>query len=187
MQGGWPYHPIIAAVRTLEDAGVAAALPGRRAVFLLGGTIQTLPDYVLALKRGGKAVFIHLDLVEGVGRDASGVRYLADNGVDGLISTRVPLVKAARAAGMTAVQRMFMLDSESLESGVSLLASSHADFCEVMPGLAHKAIRRLSARIPQPIIAGGMITDPEDVDVALRAGAVAVSTSNAALWGYAPR
>lgn len=182
----WPYHPIIAAVRDIAGAQAAAALPGPRAVFLLGGSIQTLPDIVLPLKKEGKAVFLHLDLIEGIGRDPSGVRYLADNGVQGLISTKAPLIKAARACGMVAVHRVFLLDSGSLESGIHLLAASHADYCEVMPGLVPKAIGRLKGRIPQPIIAGGMITGAQEADIALRAGAVAVSTSERALWEHLP-
>ena len=178
----WAFHPVIAAVRNMDGAREAAALSGRRAVFLLGGDIQTLPDYIMLLRGAGKTVFVHLDLVEGIGRDASGVRYLAANGVSGLISTRTPLVKAARQEGMIAVQRMFLIDSDSLESGVHMLGASHADCCEVMPGLVPKAITSLKGRIPQPIIAGGMITEGEEVEVALRAGAVAVSTSNRALW-----
>lgn len=187
MSRPWPYQPVIAAVRSAAGLQAAADLAqaeeeAPRAVFLLGGDIQSLPEFARALRRAGKAVFGHIDLIEGIGRDAAGVRYLASCGLSGLISTRAQLLRAAREEGLMTVQRIFLVDSDSLETGVKMLRDSGADFCEVMPGLVPKAIAHLKERVAQPLIAGGMITQREDVDIALAAGAVAVSTSKAALW-----
>jgi glycerol uptake operon antiterminator len=44
-----------------------------------------------------------------------------------------------------------------------------------------KVIRRIAGFIQKPIIAGGLISEREDVRLALDAGAVSVSTSNIAL------
>ena len=41
---------------------------------------------------------------------------------------------------------------------------------------------RLAQSLRAPLIAGGLITDKEDVTGALGAGAVAVSTTNPAVW-----
>ena len=45
-----------------------------------------------------------------------------------------------------------------------------------------KIIRRLAASVRVPIVAGGLISDKEDIVGALAAGALAVSSTNAALW-----
>lgn len=45
-----------------------------------------------------------------------------------------------------------------------------------------KMIRRLVQDTGKPVIAGGLISDKEDVTGALGAGAVAVSTTNPAVW-----
>jgi glycerol uptake operon antiterminator len=74
------------------------------------------------------------------------------------------------------------VDSSSLETGARLVQASSPDYVEVMPGLVPLAIAHLRATLRQPVIAGGMITQPEQVRVALTAGAVAVSTSSQALW-----
>ena len=51
-----------------------------------------------------------------------------------------------------------------------------------LPGLMPKMIRRLVQDTGKPVIAGGLISDKEDVTNALSAGAVAVSTTNPAVW-----
>ena len=52
----------------------------------------------------------------------------------------------------------------------------------VMPGLVPKAIVRLKEELRLPVIAGGMITERREVEEAIRAGALAVSTSAPELW-----
>ena len=56
------------------------------------------------------------------------------------------------------------------------------DFIEVLPGLMPKVIRKICRTSRIPIIAGGLITDKEDVVAALSAGAIAVSTTNQDVW-----
>ena len=51
-----------------------------------------------------------------------------------------------------------------------------------MPGIIPRAISELKEKIAPPIIAGGMITQKSDVIQALKAGAIAVSTSKRELW-----
>ena len=56
------------------------------------------------------------------------------------------------------------------------------DVIEILPGVMPKIIRRLAASVRVPIVAGGLISDKEDIVGALAAGALAVSSTNAALW-----
>jgi len=45
-----------------------------------------------------------------------------------------------------------------------------------------KVIRKISGSTDKPIIAGGLISDKEDVINALAAGAVSVSSTQRAIW-----
>lgn len=45
-----------------------------------------------------------------------------------------------------------------------------------------KIIRKITGENKTPLIAGGLISDKEDVCNALDAGAVAVSSTNAKIW-----
>ncbi len=177
-------HPVIAAVRDMEGVQRAAMSPVR-AVFVLGGSILNLEALCGAVQRSGKRVFVHLDLCEGLGKDAAGVdwcvRYARP---DGVISTRSPLLRRASEKGLMTIQRLFLMDSASLSHGAKLLSAAAPDMVEVLPALVPKAITRLSRELKRPIIAGGMATEPAEVALALEAGALAVSTSERALWEW---
>ncbi|MDO4547329.1 MAG: glycerol-3-phosphate responsive antiterminator [Clostridia bacterium] len=174
--------PVIATARDYSQ--VDAAIRSRaRAVFILCGTILTLGEQVRRVRMSGKRVFVHLDLLGGLGRDATAVEWCYEAArPDGVISTRSPLLKRARELNMTTIQRLFVMDSASVEHGVRQFKSYAPDMLEVLPGLVPKAITFLSETLDIPIIAGGMITRPEEIKTALDAGAVGVSTSNEALW-----
>ena len=173
---------IIAAVR--DDAGLERACASRaRVIFMLGGTLLGLGERVRCAQNSGKRVLLHLDLIEGLGRDAAAVDYCAQAILpDGVISTRAPLIRRAAERGLYTVQRMFLMDSQSLINGVRLLRASECDMVEVLPGLAPKAISFMRGELAKPIIAGGMVTTLAEVRGALAAGALAVSTSSAGLW-----
>ena len=158
-------RPVIAAVRGAQDVRRAADSPAA-AAFLLGGSILTLEEMTRALHGAGKGVFVHLDLCEGLGKDAAAVEWCARFvKPDGFISTRSQPLRRAVELGLMTIQRIFLVDS-----------------IEVMPGLVPKAIARLKAELRLPVIAGGMITERCEVEEAIRAGALAVSTSAPELW-----
>lgn len=174
--------PVIAAVR--DPARLESALRAPvRMVFLLYGDMFSLPGAVQRVQQSGRLAFVHLDLVEGISRDAAGVRWIARTiRPQGVLSTRAPLLKVAAEEGLHTVLRMFMIDSSSLETGERMVKSCAPDLVEVMPGLVTRAIKLLGLRIDPPVIAGGMMELARDVEAAFAAGAVAVSTSQEALW-----
>ena len=90
-------RPVIAAVR--DESALAAALDSRCvAVFFLGGSLLSLPGWVEAAKRAGKAAFAHVDLLQGVKADAAAIEWCKQAmPLDGVISTRAPLLKIAPA------------------------------------------------------------------------------------------
>lgn len=174
--------PVIAAVRDMQGV-IAASRSTAQVVFILGGDIMELPAQIQTLKDADKPVFIHIDLVDGIGKDAAGVRLMARSlQPEGLISTRAQLLKVASDEGLKTVHRLFLLDSSSLKTGMRLIQESQSDLVEAMPGLAVNAIRDLAEKTTKPVIAGGMISRKSEVMAALAAGALAVSTSTPALW-----
>ena len=60
--------------------------------------------------------------------------------------------------------------------------SVHPDMIEVLPGVMPKVIRRICQNSRVPVIAGGLISDKEDIIAALNAGAVSISTTNQTVW-----
>ena len=92
------------------------------------------------------------------------------------------LIKCAKDEGLTTVQRIFLLDSTSVKSGITMINSSAPDIVEVVPGVIQKAIKEIRDNINQQVIAGGMITELSEVHAALAAGAKGISTSAKQIW-----
>ncbi|MNI99461.1 Glycerol-3-phosphate responsive antiterminator [compost metagenome] len=65
---------------------------------------------------------------------------------------------------------------------MNAIRQNQPDAIEVMPGLIPRVIRELRQELDTPIIAGGLIKHPEEVEAALNAGALAVSAGNKGLW-----
>jgi glycerol uptake operon antiterminator len=94
------------------------------------------------------------------------------------LSTKPSLIKYAKNRGLLTIQRFFVLDSISLLNIEKQFPLEYADAIEILPGVMPKIIRRIAGISKKPIIAGGLISDHEDVHHALEAGAISVSTSN---------
>lgn len=151
-------------------------------IFSLIADINDMVQTSALAHNNKKRLFIHLDLATGIGKDKSGIEFIARAGVDGIISTRANLIKLAKEAGLLTIQRFFIVDSHSIDTTVDTLKSSKADMIEVMPGICPKTISILKTKHSIPIIAGGLIETIDEVNSALSAGAYAISTGATKLW-----
>lgn len=175
-------YPVIVAVKSEEDLAACLAC-GKKVVFVLYGSVITIPGIVERLKEAGKAVFVDIDLLDGLAAREAAVDYLAQNTrADGIVSTKAPLVRRAAALGLATVYRTFLLDSMALRSLQKTSAQCGADFIEILPGVMPKLIARLAQTLEKPLIASGLLADKEDVIAALSAGATAVSSTDRAVW-----
>ena len=175
-------NPVIAAVREPSDWSRAVASPAA-VLFLLCGDILSAGDMIAAARSAGKRVFVHLELLGGLGRDNRAVDFAALRLCpDGIISTRSAQIRWARERGLSTVQRFFLVDSQSVETALETALSTRPDYVELMPGLLPGVIRRLAGALPCGIIAGGLIETRAQAVEALSAGAGNVSTSCAKLW-----
>lgn len=172
-------NPVIAAV---QQDGLQAALDSPvQIIFHLGIDLLSVSEVIQKVHDVGKYIFIHLDLAEGIGKDRGGVRYIAQCGADGVISTKAQLIRYAKEQGLCTVQRFFALDSKGMESIEEMVKNTNPHLMEIMPGVICKAIRRFSDGYI-PVIAGGLIQTKSEVTDALSCGAAAVSTGQSALW-----
>ena len=173
--------PIAAAIRTEKDFSTALRSDVDM-ILLLHSNIMTVHQYVKEIHSAGKKAFIHVDFAEGIGKDRYGLEFLAKQGVDGILTTRTNIVKAAKEYGLITVQRFFIVDSHSLGTSVDSIKISKPDIIEIMPGVVTKKIKEFADKASMPIIAGGLVETVEEVRAALQAGADVVSTGEAELW-----
>jgi len=175
-------HQTIAAVQAEEDLE-AAILGAPNVIFLITGSILNVRSMVESIHAAGKRVFLHLELIEGIAGDRSGIAYVArEVRPDGIITTRHHVVKIAREQGLMAIQRLFLIDRNAVAKGIKSVEQSQPDAVEVMPGIMPRIIRELVDMTPLPIIAGGLVSSREEIDEALAAGALAVSVGSSRLW-----
>lgn len=175
----------------LERSPVIAAIPNGmltqalaspvEIIFNLKVSLMDLEESIRRAHEAGKAIFIHIDLADGIGKDKTGVQYLSRLGADGIISTKAALIRYGNEAGLATVQRFFALDSKGVDGIREMLESTQPHMIEIMPGIASKVIRRLTTG-NIPIIAGGLIETKAEVTEALTNGAEGVSTGKQDLW-----
>lgn len=175
-------NPVIAAIRKEED--VKDALDsGVSTVFLLRADIFSIKLLVEMIKLHEKDVFIHIDFLEGLGRDHRAIDYIAEIICpDGIITTRSSHVKYARERGVFTIQRFFLLDSQSFDTTIKSVQSIKPDMVEVMPAVMPNVIKRVCAGTHLPVIAGGLVETKEEIMEILNAGALGVSTGKKELW-----
>ena len=172
--------PVIASFH--EQAFEKALEAPPEILFDLRANLKWEDERIKAAHKKGKFIFVHIDLADGIGKDKTGIEYLAGLGVDGIISTRAGIIKSARENGMATVQRVFIVDSHSIATAADTIQKNSPDMIELMPGIATKAIAYFKDRVEIPIIAGGLIETHEEAELAHRLGAFAVSTGKKELW-----
>ena len=172
---------VIAAVKTDEDFK-SALTSNVKVIFDLNPDLLTVAKKVKMSHESRKKLFIHIDLAAGIGKDESGIRFCSAIGVDGIISTRVNIIKLAREHGLFSIQRFFAVDSKSIDTIAGSIKTSKPDMIEIMPGILDKVIKKLSMQTDIPIIAGGLIECKDEISNALSSGASGVSTGKNNLW-----
>ncbi len=177
-------NPIIAAIHN-KPSFVAAINSEIKVVFMLDVDIFTLKDEISALKEKNKLVFLHIDLLDGISTNPTGLRYVKEMfNPDGIISTKAKLIHTAKKLNLISVQRIFMLDSNNYKTGLKSLETSKPDAVEILPGIIPDVVKRFSSDSKVPIITGGFISEKRHIIENIKAGASGVSTGNSDLWNY---
>lgn len=172
-------HPVIAAFRDVAQIDLSRLSSQVQVLFLLGGNIFELDAVVTSCQQAGKWVFVDIDLLKGIAQDEWGVKYLASKvRVQGLITTKARMVKSAKNEGLLAIQRVFVLDSESLSGALKVIKYTQPHAIEILPGIIWPKIASwFLPRVSCPVIAGGFITTQDEVKQIIDSGALTISTS----------
>ncbi len=174
--------PIVAAVK--DEEGLLKCLHSDcKVVFILYGSILNIDTIVEKVKAQNRIAFVHVDLIEGLSLKETSVDFIKQKtNADGIISTKMPLIKYAKQKGFLTVQRFFLLDSIALTNLSKQIKQSDPDLVEVLPGCLPKIIKIISSMTDTRVIAGGLIQDKEDILSALNAGALGISATRSEIW-----
>lgn len=179
-------NPVIAAIK--DDSGLTEALETEcEIIFILYGDVCTIPQIVNSVKSAGKIAMVHLDLITGLNNTKEiSVDFIKNNTqADGIITTKGNLIGRAKELGLYTVLRYFVIDSMALVNieKQDRHGISQPDVIEILPGIVlPKIIKRVKDVSRVPVLAGGLISDRDDVMNALNNGVLAVSTTNQEVW-----
>ena len=175
-------NPIIMAIKNNKDLRDSLDSENK-IVFVLFGTVESIPHIVKKLKKHGKIVMVHEDLIEGLSSSQLSSAFIKNyTDADGIITTRPQNAAYARQIGLFAILRFFVLDSLSYENVKETVKKANCDLIEILPGIMPKILGDISKRTNIPVVAGGLINEKSDVIDALNANAIAISSSNTDVW-----
>lgn len=174
--------PVITAVKDIDGLHKCFEADSK-IVFILFGDICNIGEIIDTVKDHGRIAIVHIDLINGLSQKEIAVDYLRKNTrADGIISTKVSMIKRAKELKLYSVFRLFVIDSMAFENIKRQVETVEPDYVEILPGVMPKVIKKISKQSLIPVIAGGLIADKEDVMSALSAGAVSISTTNQEVW-----
>ncbi len=174
--------PIIAAIKDMD--GLSRCLESdSNIIFVLFGDVCNISYIVKTIRDTGRIVIVHIDLINGLSSKEVAVDFIKNNTeADGIISTKVGLIKRAKELGLYTILRFFIIDSMAFENIRKQSELVKPDYIEILPGVMPKVISKIKKISSVPIIAGGLISDKDDVLLALSGGAVSISTTNQEVW-----
>lgn len=176
-------NPSIPGIKSDDDLRSIMKL-NSRVVFVLYGNLLSIKTIVKKLKDSGHIVFVNVDLIEGFSSKDIVIEYLKQNTqFDGILSSKATMIKSARALDLLTIHRFFVIDSISFSNISKQVDISKPDCIEMMPGCMPRVLTWIKETINIPIISGGLVCDKEDAIAAIKAGAVAVSSTNRTVWG----
>lgn len=174
--------PIIAAIK--DNSGLQKCLASdSHIIFILYGDICTIADIVDTVKSSGKLAMVHLDLITGLSSKEIAVDFIKKyTKADGIITTKPTLIKHAKELGLYTILRLFIIDSMAYENIERQTKAAGPDLIEILPALMPKIVARVCRISPIPVIAGGLVSDKEDIMSLLQAGVTSISSTNEQIW-----
>ena len=173
---------VIAAVTSFES--LERALTCRsQIIFILFGDICNIPDIVKKVKEAQKLAVVHIDLITGLASKEIAVDFIQQCAeADGIISSKPSLIKYASRLSLFTVLRFFVMDYQAFSNIERQLQNVKPDAVEILPVLVPKFFTQICNMISVPVITGGLISDKEDLDSILSAGASCVSSTSEDIW-----
>lgn len=152
-------------------------------VYVVYGDICTIADIVDRAKAMGKKVIVHIDLIVGLSVKEISVDFIKKyTKADGIISMKPNMIKRANELDLFTIQRFYMMDGFTYANIAKNVKNCNPDVVEFMPAGLYKVMKYLAEQIDKPIVASGLTQDREDIIGALKAGALAIATTNRELW-----
>lgn len=173
---------ILPAIRSMKDLEKLAKTDYQTCV-LLDTHIGHLKGIMQFMQQRQLQPYVHIDLIKGMSHDEFACEYIVQQyRPRGIVSTKMKVIKKAKALGVVTIFRVFIIDSHALERSIELIKRLEPDYVEVLPGIADKVIQQIQQQTGARVIAGGLISTEDEVQRAVDSGATYITTSDRSLW-----
>ena len=150
---------------------------------LMNFHLAQLRNLVDEMKKHGKKVLIHAELIKGLSGDEGAAVYLIQSlHVDGIISSKPRVIDVCKKRGVLGVFRFFVKDTISFEQSIAIAKRLKPTHVEILPGCCVKLIEPLKKNLHCEVWMGGLIHSMKEADACFEAGARAITTSHEKLW-----
>ncbi|MBA7803963.1 glycerol-3-phosphate responsive antiterminator [Citrobacter sp. C348] len=174
-------QPVIMAIYGIEQ--LKTALSSKAEVCIIANIdLIKLHPVIELLSKAGKYVIVNIDSCNGLSQDKGGIDYVAETGAMGLLSTRLQTVQRAKKCGLVTMQKIFVTDRSTWLRSLKAVEQSEPDYVQLMPAQMLPLLSQADRNVLPPIVASGFVCNEEHAQTALRHGAIAVSSSDSALW-----
>lgn len=174
-------QPVIMAIYGIEQ--LKTALSSKAEVCIIANIdLIKLQPVIELLSKAGKYVIVNIDSCNGLSQDKGGIDYVAETGAMGLLSTRLQTVQRAKKCGLITMQKIFVTDRSTWLRSLKAVEQSEPDYVQLMPAQMLPLLPQADRNVLPPIVASGFVCNEEHARTALLHGAIAVSSSDRALW-----
>lgn len=172
---------VIPSVWTDAQRDLAAASPWPL-VHAAGGTLRSMEAFIEPLRARGKTLWVHPDMIAGLAKDREGLSWVKDRlRPHAIVTSNLVMAQLARQLGVRVVLRIFVHDTQSLESGLAAIDRLQPDVICCLPAVVYPVIKAELDRKKIPVVAAGLIRTPEQRDQLLSLG-VSVEIGKSSLW-----
>lgn len=174
-------QPVIMAIYGIEQ--LKTALSSKAEVCIIANIdLIKLQPVIELLSKAGKYVIVNIDSCNGLSQDKGGIDYVAETGAMGLLSTRLQTVQRAKKCGLVTMQKIFVTDRSTWLRSLKAVEQSEPDYVQLMPAQMLPLLPQADRNVLPSIVASGFVCNEEHAQTALLHGAIAVSSSDSALW-----
>ena len=174
-------QPVIMAIYGIEQ--LKTALSSKAEVCIIANIdLIKLQPVIELLSKAGKYVIVNIDSCNGLSQDKDGIDYVAEMGVMGLLSARLQTEQRAKKCRLITIQKIFVTDRSTWLRSLKAVEQSEPDYVQLMPAQMLPLLPQADRNVLPPIVASGFVCNEEHARTALLHGAIAVSSSDSALW-----
>lgn len=173
--------PVIPSVWTIPQRDHAVLSPWPL-VHVAGGGLKTIKEFVQPLYDAQKTIWIHPDMIAGLAKDREGLEVLnAMISPAAITTSNLTLAQHVRQLRLKLVLRVFIHDTQSLESSLAAVDRLQPDVLCCLPGVVYPILRHELNQRGIPVVAAGLVRTLITRDHLIEMGA-SVEIGQPALW-----